>query len=371
MFPEADVFTLIATPSYLPQGLSGRRLTSSFLESIPGGKRMHRHLLPLYPYAVEQLDLTPYDLVLTSDSGPMKGVITNQNAIHICYCHSPMRYLWDSYHAYASKMSAPSRFIFSLSAHYVRNWDYQAAQRVTHFLANSQYVAGRIRHFYGRISTVLHPPIDTEKGFIAREHDDYYLAVGRLVQYKRTDILIEACNRLGRRLRIIGEGPDMKRLRSIAGPTIEFLGKANDSDLWNSYAHCQALLFAADEDFGMVPLEAQACGRPVVAYGKGGALETVRGYSRQTVRDRLREPEATGIFFYEQTAEAVTDAILRLEAIEEDFFPEAIREHALQFDTSIFIDRMRRFLSETLSTSYEGSWSSLGTEEESLATVPR
>jgi glycosyltransferase involved in cell wall biosynthesis len=371
IFPEADMFTLMATPSCLPQGLSGRRITSSFLGGIPGAKRMHRHLLPLYPYAVEQLDLTPYDLVLTSDSGPMKGVITNQNAIHICYCHSPMRYLWDSYHAYASRMSSLNRFLFSLSAHYVRNWDYQAAQRVTHFLANSQYVAGRIRHYYGRGSTVLHPPIDTAKGFIAGAHDDYYLAVGRLVPYKRTDLLIEACNRLGRRLRIIGEGPDMKRLRSMAGPTIEFLGKANDSNLWHSYAHCRALLFAADEDFGMVPLEAQACGRPVVAYGKGGSLETVRGYTRKTTRNRISEPEFTGIFFHDQTAEAVTDAILRLEAIEGDFSPEAIREHALRFDTSIFIERMRQFVSETLSTSNETNWSEYAIGEESLLTVPR
>ena len=240
---------------------------------------------------------------------------------------------------------------FSLSAHYVRSWDYQAAQRVTYFIANSEYVSRRISRYYGRASTVIHPPIDTEKAFIAEEPEDYYLAVGRLVPYKRTEILIEACNRLGRDLRIVGDGPEMKRLRSIAGPTIRFLGKLSGSDLWRTYAHCRALLFAADEDFGMVSLEAQACGRPVVAYGKGGSLETVRGYPDRAVRHPISD--ATGLFFYDQTAAAVAAAIVRLEAVENEFSAQAIQDHARQFDTSIFIEKVRRFVSDALAASDE------------------
>jgi glycosyltransferase involved in cell wall biosynthesis len=365
IFPDADLFTLVANPSLVPQGLAGRRITSSLLQRIPGGKSMHRHLLPLYPFAVEQLDLTAYDLVISSDSGPMKGVITRQDAIHICYCHSPMRYLWDSYHAYAAQMSPLGRLAFSLAAHYVRSWDYQAAQRVTYFIANSEYVARRISHYYRRASTVIHPPIDTEKAFIADDPEDYYLAVGRLVSYKRTEILIEACNRLGRQLRIVGDGPEMKKLRAIAGPTISFLGKMDASDLWRTYAHCRALLFAADEDFGMVSLEAQACGRPVVAYGKGGSLETVRGYPERGIRHSVKECDATGIFFREQTPDAVVTAILRLEAVESEFSPQAIQRHARQFDTSIFVERIRRYVSDALTTPNESDWS----EHPSRATV--
>jgi glycosyltransferase involved in cell wall biosynthesis len=353
MFPEADLFTLVADPSLVPPGLAKRRTTSSFLQKVPGARKIHRHLLPLYPFAVEQLDLTDYDLVLTSDSGPMKGVITHQNAIHICYCHSPMRYLWDSYHAYAGQMSRLSRFVFSLSAHYVRGWDYQAAQRVTHFIANSEYVARRISHYYRRGSTVIHPPIDTEKAVLAKSPGDYYLAVGRLVAYKRTEILIEACNQLGRPLHIVGDGPEIKRLRAIAGPTIQFLGKLSSAELWHTYAHCRALLFAADEDFGMVPLEAQACGRPVVAYGKGGSLETVRGYHDRAGRPVRDDEDATGVFFYEQNADAVARAILRFEAIEDEFSPEAIQAHARQFDTSVFVEKLRQFVSDVLAASHE------------------
>jgi glycosyltransferase involved in cell wall biosynthesis len=353
MFPEADLFTLVADPSLVPPGLAGRRTTSSFLQKVPGARKIHRHLLPLYPFAVEQLDLTAYDLVLTSDSGPMKGVITHQNAIHICYCHSPMRYLWDSYHAYAAQMSRLSRFVFSLSAHYVRGWDYQAAQRVTHFIANSEYVARRISHYYRRGSTVIHPPIDTEKAVIAKDPGDYYLAVGRLVAYKRTEILIQACNQLGRPLHIVGDGPEMKRLRAIAGPTIQFLGKLSSAELWHTYAHCRALLFAADEDFGMVPLEAQACGRPVVAYGKGGSLETVRGYHDRAGRRVTEDEDATGVFFYEQNADAVARAILRLEAIEDEFSSEAIQAHARQFDTTVFVEKLHQFVSDVLAASQE------------------
>ncbi|HWZ50013.1 MAG TPA: glycosyltransferase [Granulicella sp.] len=343
MLPGADVFTLVMDPEQLPPELAGRSVTTSILQRIPGAKRMHRHLLPLYPFAVEQLDLSAYDLILTSDSGPMKGIITHQNAIQICYCHSPMRYLWDGYHDYLSGMKRWLRLPFSLAAHYVRNWDFVAAQRVTQFVANSRYVAKRIEHFYSRDSTVIHPPVDISRGFLADTHSDYYLAAGRLVGYKRTELLVKACTRLGRRLRVAGSGPELKALRRIAGPTIEFVGALSDDDLWNEYAHCRALLFAADEDFGMVPVEAQACGRPVIAYGRGGALETVCGRHHGTPGDL-----ATGVFFQRQTVDDVVNAMLEFEAHESSFSPIAIQRHAAQFSTPIFIEKMHRLIENTL-----------------------
>jgi glycosyltransferase involved in cell wall biosynthesis len=334
LFPQADIFTLVSDSEYLPQGLAGRRLTNSFLQKIPGARRVHRHMLPLYPLAAEHLDLTDYDLVLSSDSGPIKGVRTRHDAVHVCYCHSPMRYLWDGYTDYLDSMPLIAKLPFALSARYVRRWDYTAAQRVTHFIANSRYVAERIQRAYGRSSEVIHPPIDTHRGFIAASTEDYYLAAGRLVPYKKTEILIEACNRLRRKLRVAGVGPDLERLRRMAGPTIEFVGKLSTPDLWNAYAHCRALLFAADEDFGMIPLEAQACGRPVVAYGKGGSLETVRS----------EDLDATGVFFERQTPESVTEAILRFESKENSFDPKTIQAHAHCFDVEVFVEQIRRFL---------------------------
>src|SRR5258707_5337014 len=206
MFPAADIFTLFLDEQKLPLGLQGRKITSSILDRIPAARRAHRHFLPFYPLAVEMLDLSGYDLVITSDSGPMKGVVTDLNATHICYCHSPMRYLWDGHSAYLREMSPLTQPLFGLTSHYVRNWDFSAAQRVDYFIANSKYVAGRIRKYYRRGDTIIHPPINTSQSFLSRKHDGYYLAVGPLVPYKSTDILIDACSKLGRKLVIVGDG---------------------------------------------------------------------------------------------------------------------------------------------------------------------
>lgn len=337
IFPEADIFTLLSEPEQLPSGLAGRSLTNSFLQGIPGSGRFHRHLLPLYPLAAERLDLTAYDFVLSSDSGPIKGVTVRPDATHVCYCHSPMRYLWDGYDDYLHSMPWYAKQPFALSAKYVRRWDHAAAQRVTHFIANSRYVAGRIQRNYGRPSEVIHPPIETSRGFVADRVQDYYLAAGRLVSYKKTEVLIHACNKLGRRLRVAGVGPELERLRQMAGPTIEFVGKLSTDELWDAYARCRALLFAADEDFGMVPLEVQACGRPVIAYGKGGSLETVLGQEDAN--------PGTGVFFDQQTPESLIEAIQKFEERETQFKPETIQAHARRFDTNIFKLRISQFLS--------------------------
>jgi glycosyltransferase involved in cell wall biosynthesis len=300
---------------------------------------------------VEMLDLSGYDLVITSDSGPMKGVLTDPQSTHICYCHSPMRYLWDGYSAYHRRMSPLARTIFGITSHYVRNWDYSAAQRVDHFVANSQYVAGRIRKYYRRESAIIHPPIDTSHGYLTSKHDNYYLAVGRLVAYKRTDILIEACRQLGRKLLIVGDGPDRKKLERLSPKNVEFLGELSDAELRNVYAHCRALLFAADEDFGMVPLEAQSFGRPVIAFGKGGSLETVRGLIPIGERNGNDETTPTGLFFAEQTADSLAKAIVSFESSEALFRPQVIQSHARKFDTAIFLDHMRKYISDAMTKS--------------------
>jgi glycosyltransferase involved in cell wall biosynthesis len=336
IFPDADIFTLIAKPELIPISLRNRRIKQSLLARIPWSHRFHRHLLPLYPLAVEQLDLRGYDLVITSDAGPMKGVIVAPGAVHICYCHAPMRYLWNQYHDYRDELSGIAKYAFSVSAQYVRAWDFAAAQRVNLFAANSANVSRRIRQYYARPSAVLYPPVDTSFARLEARSNDCYLAVGRLVNYKRMDLVIAACNRLKRRLRIIGSGPEERNLRALAGPSIEFLGQVPDGVLWNEYARCRAFLFAAEEDFGMAPVEAQACGRPVIAYGKGGALEsiaTANGFGSQA--------RATGLFFHEQSVPALCDAMLAFEAREHEFDPKFIRDWARRFDSAYFIDGFR------------------------------
>jgi glycosyltransferase involved in cell wall biosynthesis len=349
LFPTADLFTLFLDPQKLPPALRQRKITTSFLDRIPGARRAHRHLLPFYPLAVEMLDLSGYDLVITSDSGPMKGVVTDPSSTHICYCHSPMRYLWDGHSAYLRSMPPLTQTMFGVASHYVRNWDYSAAQRVDHFIANSEYVAGRIRKYYRRDSTVIHPPINTAQSYLADKHEDYYLAVGRLVPYKCTDLLIDACGRLGRKLVVVGDGPEMKRLSKKSAKNVEFLGEVDESQLPGVYANCRALLFAADEDFGMVPLEAQSYGRPVIAFGKGGSLETVVGtYSPSREQKNGQEPAITGVFFPEQTADSLAKAILSFESSEELFRPPHIQLHARKFDTAVFLDRMRNYISRVM-----------------------
>ena len=351
LFPTADIFTLFLDKQNLPPSLHERKITTSFLDKIPIAQKAHRHFLPFYPLAVKMLDLSGYDLVISSDSGPMKGVLTDPHSTHICYCHSPMRYLWDGYPAYFRSMPPLAQTIFSITSHYVRNWDYSAAQRVDHFIANSHYVAGRIRKYYRRESTIIYPPINTSQSYLADKHENYYLAVGRLVAYKRTDILVNACSKLGRKLVIVGDGPERRKLERHSPKNVEFLGELADSELGKVYAQCRALLFAADEDFGMVPLEAQSYGRPVIAFGKGGSLESVIGISSPTGEKRAdQDTPITGVFFEEQTVDSLARAILAFESCEKMFLPHRIQSHARRFDTSVFLGRMREYINSVLPT---------------------
>lgn len=347
LFPSADLFTMLLNPQAVPATLRRRNIRTSFLQTVPASSRIHRHLMPLYPMAARSIDLRDYDLVISSDAGPVKGARIRKDAVHLCYCHSPMRYLYDGYEQYSRSMRPTVRRVFSTTAPYVRRADRAAAQRVTGFIANSHYVAERIQRLYGRTSDVVYPPIDISR---ARQNTpgDHYLVAGRLVAYKRTEIMIEACERLGRNLRIAGTGPEEKRLRALAGPHTTFLGELSDEALWDEYSRCRALLFAADEDFGMVPLEVQACGRPVLAFGFGGSLETVRGenppvtYAPRT-SEEIRESRLapTGMYFTPQTAEALAATIFRFEADQQRFSPVAAQQYAAHFDTPIFLTHLR------------------------------
>jgi glycosyltransferase involved in cell wall biosynthesis len=336
MYPQADIFALFAEPGSLPDNLKSHRTTMSFLDRSKLARSNSRAVFPLYPLAIESFDLRGYDLILSSDSPPMKGVLTSPDQMHICYCHTPGRYLWDLHETFKSSLPWAARPAFSVASGYLRKWDYRAAQRVNKFVANSNYVAGRIKTYYDRESTVIYPPVNTASAYLGSDPSDYYLHVGRLVENKRIDLAIQACNRLGRRMVIAGTGRAEKMLKGLAGPTIEFLGRVDDALLPELYAKSRALVFAAEEDFGIVPLEAQSYGRPVIAYGKGGSLETVVPYGSSA--------NPTGIHFDEQTVESVCEGILKFESVEHLFDPVAVRAFAKRFDTEVFVERMHEFV---------------------------
>lgn len=344
IFPQADLFSLIADRSTLAPILQDRKLQTSFLQRFPGAKKFYRQYLLLQPLALEQFDLSNYDLVISSESGPAKGVITSPKTCHICYCHSPMRYIWDMYSEYKRGMRFPARPAFSLTAHYLRLWDHASASRVDYFVANSRFIASRIRKCYGRESTVIYPPVEVSAGRLTAKQSDYYIAIGRLVGYKRFDLAIAACTRLGRRLKIIGAGPQERTLRRMAGPDTEFLGWLGDTEMREQLAGCRALLFPGEEDFGIVPVEAQSFGKPVIAYASGGILETVRGVFPN--EPGLDNP--TAVFFTASSVSGLTNALLEFESMEQSFRPEMIRQHSMQFDSRIFKRRMSDFVVSAL-----------------------
>jgi len=331
LYPQADIFTLVYDPKAISERLKKHKIIPSFVQKIPGAKKHYQSLLPLYPLALEQFDLSAYDLVISSESGPAKGVLTRPETCHICYCHTPMRYLWDMYHDYRRHAGFAKRMLMPPLALFLRQWDLASASRVDHFVANSRNVANRVMKHYRRSAAVVHPPVETSSFAIAPAVDDYYLLAGQLVRYKRADLAVEACTRLNRPLMVLGEGDELPRLRRLAGPNVQFLGRQPDSVLREYFSRCRAFLFPGEEDFGITPLEAQACGRPVIALGRGGALETVKNGE-------------TGLFFEEQTVESLIDAIKRFEATENRFHPETIRNHSLDFDESHFRSKMTDFI---------------------------
>jgi len=329
-FPGAPMYTTVALRQSLPQRLLNADIRTSPLQRLPAIDKKFRHYFMLYPFAVEHFDLTDYDLILSSSSGYAKGVRRRRNAIHVCYCHTPMRWVW-RYEDYVARerFGRLSRTLLPMMLWPLRKWDLRASQQPNYYIANSQLVADRIKKIYGREAHVIPPPIEVNRFHMSNETDDYYLVLSRLMAYKRIDLAIEACKRLNRRLIVIGDGPDRARLEKIADDRIEFLGRQPDKIVNYYAARCRALLFPGEEDFGMAPLEANASGRPVIAYRGGGAVETV-------------EEDVTGVFFDQANSLSLATAIERFEGMRWDQF--ALRRHAEKFDRSVFSFRVLQFL---------------------------
>jgi glycosyltransferase involved in cell wall biosynthesis len=343
IFPTAPIYTLVARPDRLSSGLQQHAIHNSWLQRIPGGPRHYKKLLPFFPRAVSALTVRePVDLVISSDASVIKGLRCPPGIPHVCYCHSPPRYLWDLQHEYAnsSESAGPvGRALFERVVPYVREFDRQSAGRVTHFVANSHFVRERILLHYGRKSEVIHPPVYLDEFEIsATGPEDFYLVVSQLVPYKRIDLAVAAFNRLKKPLVIIGEGSERARLEKIAGPTIRFLGSQPQPVLKDHYRRARALIFPGIEDFGITPLEAQAAGRPVLAYRMGGSLETIIDGE-------------TGLFFDEQTPEALIDGVERYEKSADAFTSSRCRQNAERFSATHFrenfADLIRRVLAGT------------------------
>jgi glycosyltransferase involved in cell wall biosynthesis len=335
VFPQADIFTHVYDPDAVSPTIRSRKVVTTFINKLPQAKKRYQSYLPLMPLALEQLDLREYDLVISSESGPAKGVLTRPDALHICYCHTPMRYVWDMYHDYLGGAGLLKRLLMLPLIHYLKLWDFASAARVDHFIANSHFVAGRIAKHYRRPAQVIHPPVATSEFIPTPEHDDFYLVMGQLVRYKRVDLAVEAFNRNGRRLVIIGAGEALEELKALAAPNVEVLGRQPFPVIKERLSRCRALIFPGVEDFGIVPLEAMASGKPVIAYKEGGALETVLD-------------GVTGLFFEEQSADALAAAVTRFEAADKQFDAAVIAAHAASFDHEVFKQRMAEFVEREL-----------------------
>jgi glycosyltransferase involved in cell wall biosynthesis len=334
IWPDAPIFTLIYDKERTGQAFDSRRITTSFLQKIPFVRSHHRPFLMLMPLAIESFDLSKYDLVVSDSASFAKGVITRPNTFHVCYCHTPTRYAWDDSHKYIREFGYPSfvTSIIPVFMNYLRVWDQAAADRPDKFLANSEFVASRIQKYYQKKAVVIHPPVNARLFYVSAEIDRFFLIVARFLSYKRLDIAIEAFNRLGLPLKIVGDGPDAAKLRRLAGPNIEFLGLVSDARLRELYAKCQAFIFPQEEDFGITAVEAMASGRPVIAYQAGGALETI-------------QEGVTGLFFKDQTADSLIETLRNFKL--GWFEPEKIRNYALQFDKEIFKQKIKDFVQKS------------------------
>ena len=305
-------------------------IRTTWLQKVPFATRLYKKMLPLMPGAFEALDLSEYDLVLSSSSSCSKGVITRPDAVHICYCHTPIRYVWDFYYTYRANANPLVRAVMPGQMHKLRQWDKCAADRVDYFIANSRYIAQRIKKYYRRDSDVIYPCVHINQSpFVEKE--DFYLVVGRFTWYKRMDLAVAACTKLGRRLVVIGTGDEESRLKAMAGPTVEFKGGGlSDEEVRGYYLRAKAFLFPGEEDFGITPVEAQSAGTPVLAFGRGGACETV-------------EDGRTGLLFHAQTVESLAECIEKFEAEGVACSKEEIRAHSLRFSEERFEEELREY----------------------------
>jgi len=338
LFPEAHLYTLLHIPGSVSPAIERMPIRKSFIQGLPFAKRSYRSYLPLFPMAIESFNLKGYDLILSCSHCVAKGIISPPGGVHISYVLTPMRYAWDMYWAYFGKRR--SRWI-PIFMHYLRMWDVTSSQRVDSFLCISKHVENRIKKYYRREAEVIPPPVDVRRFRLGEKKEDFFLIVSSFAPYKRIDIAIEAFNRLKYPLRIIGSGAEEKKLRSMAGPNVVFLGWQRDEVVADSYSKCRAVIFPGEEDFGIVPLEAMASGKPIIAYGRGGVLETV------IPPDGRGEPgkgDPTGLFYYEENAHSLIGAVDQFIRIEKDFDPSRIRNHALQWDRTGFKEKMKRSL---------------------------
>ncbi len=332
LFPDAVIYTHVADRALAARLYPGHEIRTTFIARLPFAQKQYQRYLPLMPLALEELDLSEFDLVLSSESGPAKGVIPPPTATHICYCHSPMRYLWDHYHLYRRNAGLLARLAFPMIAHRMRQWDVSTAARVDHFIANSSFVASRIQKYYRRTADVAFPPVDIERfqrdpASVDEVWSDAYLWVGQLTAYKNPAVAIDAANALGKKLIVIGDGELASALRGNAGDNIHFLGRADDETVRRAYASCRALVFPGEEDFGMTPIEAMAAGTPVIALNRGGATETIIANS-------------TGVLYDDNSSDGLAAAISQFERVEKAFDPDVISQHAAKFGVDEFKKRM-------------------------------
>lgn len=335
IYPDADIFTHVINPEKISDKIKKRVVQTTFIQKLPKATTLYQSYLPLMPYALEQLDLTQYDLIISSESGPAKGVLTSPDSLHICYCHSPMRYLWDMYHEYRQNASFIKKWLMPFFSHSVRQWDLASSFRVDHFIANSAFVQKRIEKTYRRKSTVIYPPVITNDFYSTETIDDFYLMVGQLVSYKNTRLAVQAFNQNGKKLIIIGDGTEKQTLQQLANQNITFLGHQTFDVIKHHYAHCKALIFAGVEDFGMVPVEAMASGRPVIALAKGGVLDTV-------IQGK------TGVLFDQPSVSHLNQAIEQFEEQLSSFDSLTIQNHAKLFHDSVFKQQIQQFIHKHL-----------------------
>tara|TARA_B100000686_G_scaffold297968_1_gene330659 strand:+ start:563 stop:1732 length:1170 start_codon:yes stop_codon:yes gene_type:complete len=356
LYPTADLFTLFHIPGKVSSIIESHRIHTSFIQNLPFVKSKYRYYLPIMPFAIETFDLRKYDLILSSSHCVAKSIKPGPWSLHICYCHTPMRYIWDQFDQYfgKGKSSWLSEKVMNLIRPWLQHWDVKTSRRVNNFIANSRHVQKRIKKYYGKEATVIHPPVDT-KLFTptpTEERRDYFLTLSAFAPYKRLDLAVEAFNHLEIPFFVIGEGQDEKRLREMANPNIYFEGWLNISQIRSHFNRCRAFVFCGEEDFGITPLEAQAMGKPVIAFGRGGALETVipdnQSWKPETEIPKSSTSQPTGVFFYEQTPKALINAIKHFESIESQFDPDAIRAHAQKFDVSVYTKRMQSFIQKQI-----------------------
>ena len=340
IYPQADIYTLFDFVSRNDAPfLNGKTVTTSFLQKFPKAEKYYRNLLPLFPYAIEQFDLRKYELIVSSSSAVAKGVITSPDQLHVCYCHSPMRYAWDlqAHYLKHTGLSSGLRSTFiRYVLHKMRMWDVVSSNRVDAFVSNSAYIGDRIRKTYRRESTVINPPVNINRFQIETRKEDFYFAASRQVPYKRIDLIVEAFKQCpDKRLIVIGDGPEHKKIRALAGPNVQILGYQPDAVMVDYMRRAKAFIFAAQEDFGILPVEAQACGTPVIAYGRGGA--------RETVIDKR-----TGLLFDEQTVPSLLGALERFERLQENFNSADIQRHAASFSEARFRQELKYLIDKEL-----------------------